>query len=181
MMTSLQPAEELAMWRLIVIAVGSLLALAAYAAEPLERALHELPDARFPTANKVVSGAIEESHFALLRDAGIRHIVNLRPAEENPKIDEAELAREYGIEYHAIPIKGAQSLTVENARDLDRILAGIGDEPALLHCSSGNRVGALIAVREAWVKGKSAEESIAAGREWGLTRLEQPVRALLEQ
>ena len=169
------------MSRWIGFVLTSLLAVAAHCAQPLQPALQQLPDARFPVANKVVTGTLDASQIASLPRAGIRHIVNLRPAEEHPSLDEARVANEHGLEYHAIPIKGAQSLTLENAKALDRVLGEIGDEPTLLHCSSGNRVGALIAVREAWIKGKSPEEAVGIGKAWGLAGLEESVRALLEE
>jgi uncharacterized protein (TIGR01244 family) len=156
-------------------------AMLAQAADPIAENLRDLPQVRFPEANRVVSGAIDASHVATLRRAGIRHVVNLRPAEENPKFDEASVVAEQGLEYHYVPIDGAQSLTIENARELDRILDKIGDKPALIHCSSGNRVGALVAVRQAWIKGKSPPEAIAVGKQWGLTKLEDSVRALLKE
>lgn len=168
------------MSRSIALLFASLLALAAHAAEPLEHSLRDLSNARFPTANKVVSGTLDASQIALLPEVGIRHVVNLRPPEENPTFDEARAVEDQGLEYHTLPIKGAQSLTLENARALDRILEEIGDEPALLHCSSGNRVGALIAIRAAWVQGKSPEEALTIGKRWGLKQLEEPVRTLLE-
>lgn len=164
----------------IALVFTLLLAFAAHSAEPLEHSLRELPNAHFPTANKVVSGALDASQLALLSRAGIRHVVDLRPPEENPSFDEARAVEDHGLEYHALPIEGEQSLTLENAQALERILEDIGDEPALLHCSSGNRVGALIAIRAAWVQGKSPEEALEIGKRWGLTRLAQPVRALLE-
>jgi hypothetical protein len=49
----------------------------------------------------VVSGAIDASHVATPRRAGIRHVVNLRPAEENPEFDEASVVAEQGLEYHS--------------------------------------------------------------------------------
>jgi uncharacterized protein (TIGR01244 family) len=164
----------------IALLFAALLVFPAHSAEPLEHSLRELPNARFPAANKVVSGALDASQIALLPGAGIRHVVNLRPPEENPTFDEARSVEDQGLEYHALPIEGAQSLTLENVQALERILEEIGDEPALLHCSSGNRVGALIAIRAAWVQGKSTEEALEIGERWGLKQLEEPVRTLLE-
>lgn len=151
------------------------------AALAVEKArLDELPQVRYPQENRVVSGAIEREDVRRLREAGIRHVVNLRPTQENAQFDEAREVREQGLRYHYIPIRGGESLTRENAEELDRVLEQIGEEPALIHCSSGNRVGALIAVREAWIKGRSADAAIAKGTRWGLTKLEDTVRALLE-
>lgn len=143
-------------------------------------ALADLPQVRFPEAHRVVSGAIDAAHVERLREAGIRHVINLRPAAENPQFDEAGVVEEHGLSYHYLPIEGAQSLTRDNVLAFDRILSEVGDEPALIHCSSGNRVGALIALREAWVRGRDPQEAIEEGRRWGLTRLEETVRSTLQ-
>ncbi|HEY0682276.1 MAG TPA: protein tyrosine phosphatase family protein [Steroidobacter sp.] len=139
----------------------------------------ELPNMRQPADNRIVSGAIDASDIGRIRAAGIKHLINLRPPEESQDLDEARIATGLGLDYHAIPIAGAQSLTKENARRLDELLEQAGDEPTLVHCASGNRVGALIAVREAWIKGQSMEAAIAEGKRWGLTSLEGEVRAAL--
>ena len=49
-----------------------------------------------------------------------------------------------------------------------------------MHCASGNRVGALMALR-ASQNGASAEEAMAAGKAAGLTRLEPVVAKRLEE
>ncbi len=144
-------------------------------------ALSDLPNFRRPQENRLVSGAISASDLGRLRAAGIRHVINLRTHEESQGFNEAQIARGLGIEVYSIPIEGAQSLTEENAHKLDELLERVGDEPALIHCGSGNRVGALIAVREAWIKGKSIEAAIAQGKRWGLASLEDPVRRILER
>lgn len=172
-------AEKVARALCVSIVSWLAFALTAHAAD-VER-LGNLPHVRFPEAQRVVSGAIDAAHVEQLRDAGIRHVVNLRPIAENPKFDEAGILEEHGLTYHYLPIDGARSLTRENAAALDRILTEVGEEPTLIHCSSGNRVGALIALREAWVRGRGAEEAIAAGKRWGLTRLEDEVRSALER
>lgn len=156
------------------------LAFAAFAtASTPEEILKALPQVRFPEAHRVVSGAIDEAHMQAIKASGIQHVVSLRPAEENPNFDEPSAAAAQGLEFHAIPIKGPQSLTRENAQTLDDVLAEIGEESALLHCSSGNRVGALIALREAWIKGRPTEEAIETGKRWGLAALENAVRTTL--
>lgn len=140
-----------------------------------------LPNLQHPQDNRIVSGAIDAADIGRLRAAGIKHLINLRTAEESKELDEARIAAGLGIAYHSIPIQGAQSLTEENALRLDAALAEAGDELALVHCASGNRVGALMAVREAWVRGRSTDEAIAEGKRWGLTSLEAAVRGLLEE
>ena len=51
------------------------------------------------------------------------------------------------------------------------------DEGALVHCATGNRVGALISVSE-FEDGSTLEDSITEGVRWGMSseRLQQVVR-----
>ena len=140
-----------------------------------------LDNLRQPQANRIASGAIDAADVGRLRAAGIKHVINLRTAEESRGFHEAQIAAGLGIEYHSLPIAGGQSLTRENAQKLDELLKQAGDEPLLIHCGSGNRVGALIAVHEAWINGKSTELAVAEGKRWGLTSLESAVRTALQE
>ena len=83
--------------------------------------------------------------------------------------------------YYNIPISGIADLTRSNVVLLDKTLQRIGNESALLHCSSSNRVGAIMALRAAWIEGATAEEAIALGKQWGLTQLQPNVEELLRQ
>jgi protein tyrosine phosphatase (PTP) superfamily phosphohydrolase (DUF442 family) len=84
------------------------------------------------------------------------------------------------MSYVRIPVAGAADLTRINVELLDTALRVA--EPAgrvLLHCVSGNRVGALLALRENWLYGASPEDALALGRAAGLTSLEPETRKLL--
>lgn len=140
----------------------------------------QLSNMRQPQAHRIVSGAVGAQDLGRLRAAGVKQVIDLRTAEERQGFDEAGIAAGLGLHYHSIPIKGAQSLTRENVAKLDVLLDEARDEPTLLHCSSGNRVGALIALRAGWIDGQSTEAALAEGRRWGLTSLEGAVRGLLK-
>jgi hypothetical protein len=49
-----------------------------------------------------------------------------------------------------------------------------------VHCASGNRVGAMMALREAWLRGATSEHALEVGRTWGMKGLEPDVNALLQ-
>ena len=49
-----------------------------------------------------------------------------------------------------------------------------------MHCASGNRVGALMAISSVELDGATVEDAIAVGKAWGLTRLEGRVREVVE-
>ena len=128
----------------------------------------------------IYTGGQPES-FSDVADAGVKHVINLRPAAETPDIDESALVSENGMTYHHLPISGPGDLTRENVEKLDSLLAEIGDETVLVHCASSNRVGALAALRASWLQGKSDEDALAVGNTWGLTKMQPAVEQLLNQ
>ena len=128
-----------------------------------------------PVAGVHSGGRITADDLSALRAAGIRHVINLAPASETPGFDEAEAARAAGMRYDPLPITGAGDLDREAVVAFDRLLQA-ADAPALVHCGSGNRVGALVALRAALLQGADEESAVEEGRRWGLTGLEGEVR-----
>ena len=110
---------------------------------------------------------------------GIGVVIDLRADSETPELDEAALVRAIGLDYHNLPVGGAAGLTRDNVQALDRLIADAGDRPLLVHCASGNRVGAMMALRERWLRGATPEQALAVGRDWGMKSLEPDVDALL--
>jgi uncharacterized protein (TIGR01244 family) len=114
-------------------------------------------------------------------EAGIKVVVNFRGVNEDPGYDEAALAAELGLTYLRVPVEGPADIGPANVALLDAVLRQVGDQPALMHCSSGNRTGALFAMHAARYRGMEPEAAIDFGREHGLTRSEPAVREALEQ
>lgn len=112
-----------------------------------------------------------------LKAAGIVHLIALRPASESPLLGDEAAAS--GLSYTDLAIAGPQSLTPGNVAAFDQLLRDAGDRPTLIYCASGNRVGAMIALRAAWLEGAAIEEAIAEGKRYGLTSLEAVVRERL--
>lgn len=111
--------------------------------------------------------------------AGVTTVIDLRQPGEDRGFDETAAAEQLGLRYVRIPVAGAAGLTDANARALRTALAQ-SDGPVLLHCASGNRAGALLALLQAR-DGVSVEQALQFGRSAGMTSLEAPTRALLEQ
>ncbi len=150
-----------------------------------EPALHglELPNAKFPLPGVVSAGQPSAAQFEQAKQAGIKTVVNLRGPDEPGVAAEKALLERLGLRYVHIPItKGAleQGLSEENARKLAKIIAHAKEQPVLIHCASGNRVGALMALMAFYVEHKGLDEAIAFGRKAGLTGLERYVRRILE-
>lgn len=108
-------------------------------------------------------------------------IVNLRPAAEMGEWSEESLAQSLGLDYVHIPVAGPQDLSPAAVQKLAMALQQHAGKGALVHCASGQRVAALLALKAAWVDGQPADLALATGRAAGLSTLEQHVRARLER
>ena len=123
------------------------------------------------------SGQPDRESLQVFADAGYAAVIDLRGAEENRGFDEPAAAQELGLEYVAFPIEGRDAINFDNARALDDLIRS-QNGPVLVHCGSGNRVGALLALR-ASLLGADDTASLETGRAGGLTRLEDTVRERL--
>jgi len=127
----------------------------------------------------VSTGQPDSEVLSIVKDAGFTTIVDLRRESEDHGMDEAAEVAALGMQFVSLPIAGGDGVTFENAAALDKILADT-DGPVLLHCASGNRVGALFAL-SAKLAGATNEEALAAGKTAGLTRLEGVVKERLQE
>lgn len=93
--------------------------------------------------------------------------------------DEPTRVAARNLHFLSIPITGAVDLTEDNARKLGEALREHEGRPVLLHCGSGNRAGALLAMEAYYVEGKDVEDAVALGKSAGLTSLEGAVRERL--
>ena len=119
-------------------------------------------------------------HLAKAADLGVKVVVNLCPPAESPGFDEAAVVASLGMSYVNIPVAGAGDLTPANVALLAAALEGHGEQHrALLHCASGNRVGAMLALKAKQIDGKSTAEALDIGRAAGLKGLEPVVMQLL--
>ncbi|KAF1686247.1 hypothetical protein B1992_08420 [Pseudoxanthomonas broegbernensis] len=123
-------------------------------------------------------GRITVEDLPALRAAGITRVIDLTPDAETPGLDEAAAVRAAGLSYDNLPIASAADLNHESVAAFDQLLRA-ADGSTLVHCASGNRVGALAALRAAWLQGAGEEVAIAEGRRWGLRSLEGEVRKRL--
>ena len=130
--------------------------------------VRHLPNLNQPEENLFCCGQPSREAIEALRKSGCEVIVNLRPPAECGDFDEAECARQLGLAYHNIPIAGPGDFGPDAVEALDRILKEAGDRPVVIHCASGNRVGALLALHACLKRGMSPQEAIAYGEKSGL-------------
>lgn len=137
----------------------------------------DIPNARQPLPGIVTGGAPSDAQLRQAKELGYRTVISLLPEAQSSA--EATVAAQLGLRFVSIPIAGADDLTEANARRLGDALRAPDAKPLILHCASGNRAGALLALEAFYVEGKAPAEALALGEEAGLTKLRGAVEERL--
>lgn len=125
------------------------------------------------------AGQPTRAHLAQLAREGVRTVINLRGTDEPVDYDEAAEAARLGLRYVTLPISGPADLDRERVRQFGGLLDEARREGGvLIHCASSNRVGAMVALDEAFNRGCALDDAIERGRAAGLKTLEPVVVAL---
>lgn len=140
----------------------------------------DIPNAVVPAPGVRSGGQPSEAAFEQAAAAGYRTVINLRVPGERGTWDEEAKAAQLGMRYLSLPIAVDAGLNEANARRFAELLEE-AERPVLLHCGSGNRIGAMFALKAFYLDGLDAEAAIAVGLASGLTRLEPAVRARLAE
>ena len=110
----------------------------------------------------ITAGQPTAAQLEAAQAQGVKTVINLRPDGEMQEFDEAALVKKVGMNYVHIPVAGPEDINDANARLLDEALVP-GARPALVHCASAKRVGALIAYRARFIQHKNDHESMGLG------------------
>lgn len=140
-----------------------------------------LPFGREPFPGVLTGGAPSRAQLESAKSQGFRCIVDLRtPAEVGP---EPELAKALRLDYVLIPIGSASDLTILNARKLAEAVQDAAEGPVIVFCRTGNRVGALFAVKAGALDGVDPDTAIELGKRAGLTDpgMATAIRAMLAE
>jgi uncharacterized protein (TIGR01244 family) len=110
------------------------------------------------------AGAVTPAAVAGIKKMGFASIINLRLAtEQGADIDaEAAAAKVAGINFVHLPLNGSAPDPAVADRFL-KIIAEPGNQPALIHCASGNRAAALWLIKrvliDKWDDDRAMEEA----------------------
>lgn len=175
------PLSRVKSFGVAVIACSALLVSSSTLAsdDHIPPALQDVSNIHKPNDRHYSAGQPDEAEFQTFAEHGVQHVVDLRPPEESKDINAPAWVSAAGMAYYHIPIAGADDLTREHVAVLDTILQRIGNEQAVLHCASSNRVGAMMALHGVWYKDMSEDEAIELGKDYGLTSLQDHVREAL--
>ncbi len=123
------------------------------------------------------AGQPNEAALGVFAASGYTTVIDLRSEREDRGLDESSVIEGLGMDYIQLPIAGADAINFKNAAALERLIKAAGG-PVLVHCGSGNRVGALLSLRKS-LEGATDAVSLEYGKAGGLTRLEGRVKEVL--
>jgi uncharacterized protein (TIGR01244 family) len=132
-----------------------------------------------PAPGLVTAGQATEAQLEQLAKLGIKQVICLRAADEAGTGWEEAKAKQLGLSFLRLPVKGNDDVSVANAEKLAAALAASGGQPAMVCCGSSNRVGALLAMKAFHVDGKTADEALQFGQAAGLKAMTEAVQGKL--
>ena len=159
--------------------VASAFLLAWFAAGQALAQSSDLPNRKDPLEGITTAGQPNAQQLAAAAASGFKTVIDLRGPNEDRGLDEKATVEELGMSYISLPVEGADGVTFANASALDKLLSG-SRGPVLIHCSSGNRAGALLALRGK-LNGADNDAALALGVAGGVTALKQTVEQKLAQ
>jgi len=136
-------------------------------------------DAVEPLDGITSAGQPDEAAFTVFAGHGYKTVIDLRAEDEDRGLDESAVLDRLGMTYFKLPVADEDTVSYDTARKLDQLIEA-SDGPFLIHCKSGNRVGALLALRKS-LDGADDAAAMAYGKEGGMTRLEGRVKEVLRK
>jgi uncharacterized protein (TIGR01244 family) len=104
-------------------------------------------------------GQPAEEELDALAAAGVRTVLDTRAPDEYRGFDEGRAVREAGMDYVVLPVT-PYTLTPATFDRFRELLKAEERRPVLVHCASGNRVGALLVPYLILDEGRSPDEAL---------------------
>src|SRR6266566_7565411 len=131
-----------------------------------------------PIHGIVTGGQPASEHLAALKRAGCAVVIDIREAMEPRPFKTPDAVLQAGLEYRHIPVGHGPVSDATFGRLVDAVRELAGRRPALLHCSSGNRVGAGLIPYFMLEQGLEEQEAVAQAMRVGLRSAELMEQAL---
>lgn len=133
-----------------------------------------------PRPGLYTGGRPDANALRIFGALGVDTVIDLRGDDERAVADTRAVTESLGLRHEVLAIEGPGDLTPENAERLKHALDQ-SDGQVLLHCASGNRVGALLALMAFHHEDESRRQALEFGRAAGLKSLEPEVDMRLRQ
>ncbi len=130
--------------------------------------------------NEVISfGQPNQSEVDAFIEDGVTLVVDLRGPNENRGYDEQTYLNSINTAYYSLPVIDEGDINFDNARLLQTLIND-ADGKVLVHCGSGNRVGALMSLIGN-LEGMDKQEAIEFGIQNRLGGLINTVNEIIEE
>lgn len=106
-----------------------------------------------------------------LAAAGLRTMLDFRPAREWSCADWDQQVLAAGIDYRHFPVTSVTEMTPQLTAAVWRLWHDESAQPMLLHCASGNRAAAALALAAVRHGGMTQQQALALGQKAGLNKL----------
>jgi uncharacterized protein (TIGR01244 family) len=124
-----------------------------------------IPNAAQPEDGLLLAGQPTAKQLKEAAKAGYKTVIDLRLLEEDRGFDEAKAARKAKLEYANIPVS-PHTLDGPTIKYFLTVLSN-AERPALVHCATGNRSGALyyawLVLENGMPEAQAMEQARAAG------------------
>ena len=116
------------------------------------------------------AGAVTPSSVAGIKKMGFASIINLRlDTEKGADIDaEAAAAKAAGINFVHLPLNGTAPDPAVADRFL-KVIAEPGNQPAFIHCASGNRAAAMWLIKRVLIDKWDTDRALEEATQLGMT------------
>ena len=150
--------------------VTALSALALVLAAPVaaaEEKDHGLRGAKHPEPGVLFGGQPTEDQLEAMAADGLSLVLDLRAEGENRGFDEPAALQSLDVPYLNLPVDAER---LEQPETFERFIEAMdkADGPVLVHCASGNRVGAMYYAYLVAAEGVDREEARTRAKENGL-------------
>ncbi|KHE91348.1 MAG: hypothetical protein K8F52_05850 [Candidatus Scalindua rubra] len=145
-------------------------------------ALINLPNSQVPFDGVLTGGQPTFDQVKQAAETGFKAVINLRAGNELPDPEQERVWVEgSGMEYIHIPVIVTEGFTPQNAKAFAGALSKPGNYPLIVHCKSGERVGAMFALKAFHIDEKDIEEALLIGERAGMIKLAPTVKKILER
>ena len=144
--------------------------------------LISLPNGQVPFDGVLTGGQPTFDQIKQAAETGFKAVINLRTDNELPDpAQERSWVEGSGMQYIHIPVVVTEGFTPQKAKVFAGALSKPENYPMIVHCKSGERVGAMFALKAFHIDEKEIEEALAIGERAGMVRLAPTVRKIFER
>lgn len=137
----------------------------------------QLARGSLPLPDVAAAGQLREEDIGRLAAAGYRAVIDLRHPDEPRGFDEAEAVRAAGLQYVNLPVISGR-VTPEDFGRFRALLRDSANRPAVVHCATANRVGAMLVPYLVLDAQRTPERAVAIAQQAGLRSQELADAAL---